>query len=66
MAQLTDEQVEAGREVRRTLRAVERAQRHHHNALAALVATFGGGLSPALMDEFGGGTPKTDEPGGGG
>lgn len=65
MAQLTDGQIQAAREVRRTLRAVERATRQHHNALAALVATFGGGLTPELMDEFGGGTPKTDDPGDG-
>lgn len=66
MAQLTDEQIAAGREVKRTLRAVERAQRHLHNALAALVAAFGGNLAPELMAEFGGGTPKDPPPDGDG
>lgn len=69
---LSPEQLAAGRAVKR---ALERAEIAHpnslalhqlHNRLAALRDAFRPDIPDDEFVAFGGGTPKTDDPGGGG
>lgn len=61
---LAPEQIAAGQKVHATLKAMERAVRKHHLALAELRDAFQGELSSDDYQTFGGGTNKNTDPDG--
>lgn len=58
----TPEQIAAGQKVHTTLKAMEKAVRRHHRALAELRDTFQPELSQDDYQAFGGGTNKDTDP----